>query len=250
VSKNKKNTEKMNPKQNQPSGPAGKESDGVEPTTPSAGGEPIAKYEPSALENYTPSAGPVTPEIQKKEEGDIFDDLASLGRTLDELVPSEKLLVALPVRKPRKDEWIRCHKEIATPVNVYENKETREYFLILPAALEAMEDVVRHVRFTLSVTFSGGAFIWPVPIPSGRRPHSAHISAHAGSEAATNQWIRIFWKENSYEVVHRRTKGKDPDWPEEIPDASAMLRFACKPGGIEVVDSLEHPVVKELLGLS
>ena len=224
--------------------------DGAEQTAPSVGGEPIAKSEPQRAADTTENLELVTSEKPKVKEGDIFDNLIALGRTLNDLTPSQKILTVLPVRKPKKDEWVRCHSGIATPVNIYESSETRETYLILPAVLEAFETVVRHVRMTLTVNYAGEVFIWPVPIPLGAKPHAAHVSAFAAAEAATKSWIRIAWIGNAYEVSRRQNNAKNPEWPAEIKDASSMLRFACKAGGIEIIDSPAHPVACELLGLS
>ncbi len=222
--------------------------DGAELTTPSIEEEPIAKSEPLHAENPTASQKNVTSEVAAGTR-DIFDDLSSLGLTLDDLTPSEKVLTGLEVRKPKKDEWVRCHLETAVKVNIYQPSNTQETYLILPEALEAMGDVVRHVNMTLTVTYAGEAFIWPVPVPLGRSPHKAHLSAAAAARSATKQWIRIAWKGSDYEVSRRTGNPKAPEWPTEVPTAADMLRFACKPGGVEIIETTEHPVVRELLGL-
>ena len=72
--------------------PDGKKSDGGEPTPPSGKEEPLIKTEPPASKENTTPPAIVTPEKQP----DIFDDLVSLGLTLDELTPSEKLLTSAP----------------------------------------------------------------------------------------------------------------------------------------------------------
>lgn len=237
----------MNPTENHQYPEPELKADGAELTTPSREEEPIAKSEPLPGANHTPSSGIVTTQVTVGP-GDIFDNLAALGRTLEDLTPSEKVLTTLEARKPKKDEWVQCHGGILAQVSIYEPSESRDIYLVHPEMLEAMGDVVRYVRMTLAVNYAGQAFIWPVAVPLGRNPHRAHISAHAAAELATKHWIRIVWKGNDYEVTRRKESTKDPEWPAEISDASAMLRFACKSGGIEVIGDMEHPVVRELLG--
>lgn len=221
--------------------------DGGEPTPPSLPEEPVAKPEPLSWEKNINSSPDVTP----KHSGDIFDDLDALGRTLDELLPSEKVLVSLEIRKPKKDEWFHCHGEIHTPVNIYENS-AQEFHLVLPAVLESMEEVVKHVRLCLAVNYSGDPFVWPIPVPSPQKPHSSHVSAARAAEAAKAGWIRMAWKKaaSCYEVYRRPGSEKEPLWPVEIKTASEMLRFVSKAGGFEIIDSIDHPVVRELRGLS
>ncbi len=219
--------------------------DGGESTPPSMEKAPAAKPESKPFEKRSESSKNVTPHPQ----GDIFDDLAALGRTLDELTPSEKILTGLSIRKPKRDEWVRCHGEIHTPVNLYQST-AGDVYLVLPSALEALESVTKHVRLRLAVTYTGEAFVWPVAVPSVRKPMPCHVTAATASEAAVEKWIRIAWKSHDYEVVHRSINGKEPSWPTEITSASEMLRFVSETGGFEIIDSINHPVVRELRGLA
>ena len=223
-----------------------KKSDGGEPTPPSREEEPIAKSERLADGDPTPAAANVTPEKVR----DIFDDLAALARTPEELIQSEKILANLPLRKPKNDEWIRTHEEIHAVVNFYESS-TKNSYLVLPAALDALEQVVKSVRLTLAVTYAGDPFVWPVSVPSVRKPVACHITATNAAETAKRKWLRIGWDPSKMDYdVRGRGTGKTPEWPSEITNASEMLRFVSKTGGFEVIDSPNHPVVQELLGLS
>lgn len=218
--------------------------DDTELTVPSAEGCPSDKTEPQSAENTSKTPAQVT-----SKDGDIFDDLNALGLSLDEVVPSQKLLTSLPIRKPKRDEWVRCHPEIATAINIYENKDTRECYLVLPSALEPINDTIRYVRLVLAVNYTGVPFLWPVPVPTERQTHHSYISAFAAAEQAKKEWIRISWGNGDYGIYRRQSAGTEPVWPQEITNASEMLRFASKSGAFEVIDSVEHPVVKGLLGL-
>lgn len=222
-----------------------KKSDGGEPTPPSQEGEPITKPEPLNPQKNT-SADPY---VTTKPSGDIFDDLAALARTNEDLTPSEKVLTNLTIRKSKRDEWTRCHPNIHAVVNLYESSATRDIYVVLPPALEAMEEVIKQVRLTLSVSNFGEVFVWPVPIPSLRKSMPCHVTAATAAERAVNDWIRIAWKSNDYEVHRRVVRGSDPSWPSEISTPSEMLRFISKSGGFEIIDGPDHPVVRELRGL-
>ncbi|MCU0751483.1 MAG: hypothetical protein MUC40_00365 [Akkermansiaceae bacterium] len=183
---------------------------------------------------------------------DIFADVAALGVSPDELIPSQKVLTVLPVRKPKRDEWVRCHTTLAATLNLYEDGEERATYLVTPAALEAMGDLIKRVRLVLAVNYSGQFFAWPVAIPADVRANAWHASAFAAAEVAARSWVRVSAGNGQYDV-HKRiaNDGKLPEWPAEIPDVPTMLRFAFgKPGGGEVIDSTEHPVVQRLLGMA
>ncbi len=153
------------------------------------------------------------------------------------------------MRKPKREEWVRLHQEIHSRVYVYEAKDEQSWYLVLPEIVEPLLDVVRYVQMSLAVNYAGTPFIWPVPIPTDRKPHKAHVSAFAGAEQAMLQWIRISWGDSEYDIYRRSSAKVEPKWPEEIENASQMFRFASKAGGFEVIDSMDHPIVQGLLGL-
>lgn len=221
----------------------GHKNDGTELTVPSVEGSRVDENQPASAANNTRTSGSVTP-----EKRDIFADLAAFGRPIDEIIPSEKLLSSLPVRKPKRDEWVRVHNEIQVRVYIYEAKEDNANYIVMPAVAESLLDVVRFVQLSLAVNYSGSAFAWPVPVPTERKPHRAHISAFAGAEKAMCEWVRISWCKDDYEIRRRLSSKIEPVWPGEITSASEMLRFVVKAGGIEIIESLDHPVVRALLG--
>ena len=218
-------------------------SDGTELTVPSEEGHPGVETEPTSSNKSSRNVEDVTP-----KSGDIFDDLAALGRPLDELLPSEKVLTSLPVRKPKRDEWVRLHPEIHARVYVYESKDDQSWYVVLPDFLEPLLDVVRYVEMSLAVNYAGTPFAWPVPLPTESKSHRAHVTAFAGAEQARREWVRISWGDGEYDVYRRSSAKVEPKWPSEIGSASEMLRFASKAGGFEVIDSMDHPVVRGLLG--
>lgn len=218
-------------------------SDGAELTAPSVEGHPVDENELASAKNDTTNSEEVT-----SNTGDIFDDLAALGRPIDEIVPSEKVLTSLPVRKPKRDEWIRLHPEIHTRAYIYESREDNSWYVVLPTVVEPMLDVVRYVQLTLAVNYGGSAFVHPVPVPTERKAHRAHITGFAGAEQAMREWVRISWNGSEYDIYRRSSAKVEPAWPAEVTNPSEMLRFAAKAGGFEVIDSLDHPVVRELQG--
>ncbi|MCP5537744.1 MAG: hypothetical protein H7A51_16110 [Akkermansiaceae bacterium] len=240
------NTNPKEPMDNDYTKPPGdaEKDDCTELTMQSEEGSPSDNTEPLSTEDTSKNPTEVTP-----KGGDIFDDLTALGRSLDEVVPSEKLLTSLPMRKPKGDEWVRCHPELVTSINIYENKDAREYYLVLPEFIEPLRDMVRHVQLMLAVNYAGVPFLWPVPVPTTRQSHHSYVSAFAAAEQAMKEWVRISWGSGDWEVFRRRTAGNEPVWPQEISNASEMLRFASKSGAFEIINSMDHPVIKHHLGL-
>lgn len=217
--------------------------DGTELTVPSMEGSRVDENQPASAVNDTTGIEAVTP-----KKRDIFDNLAALGRPIDEIIALEKLLTSLSVRKPKRDEWVRVHPTVHARVYTYEAREDNSFYIVLPEVVEPLIDVVRYVQLSLAANYSGSAFVWPVPVPTERKPHRAHVTAFAAAEKAAREWIRISWGKDEYEVYRRSSAKIEPAWPDEIVSASEMLRFASKGGGIEIIDSLDHPVVRALQG--
>ena len=217
--------------------------DGTELTVPSVEGSRVDKNQPASAVNDTKTPEAVTPNPR-----DIFDDLAAFGRPIDEIVPSEKLLTSLAVRKSKREEWVRVHPTIPVRAYIYESRDENAHYIVMPAVVETLLDVVRYVQLSLVVNYSGSAFVWPVPVPTERKPYRAHITAFAGAERAMREWVRISWNGQDYDIYRRSSAKVEPVWPAEVTNASEMLRFASKAGGIEIIDSLDHPVVRALLG--
>jgi hypothetical protein len=186
---------------------------------------------------------------------DIFADIEALSKSASEIMPSERILTSLPVRKPRRDEFVRCHADLRVSVNIYPDKVNNITYLVGPDALAAMEDVgggVRRCMVTLTGNYGGSFFAWEVPVPTDSRVNRWASTAFQGSEEATKGWIRVCADMSAGEyVLHRRVlnDAKVPTWPDEVEDVSDLLRLAYGAGGGgDVIDSPDHEVLKRLRG--
>jgi hypothetical protein len=192
------------------------------------------------------------PDAPKK---DIFVDVEALSKTASEIAPSEKVLTSLPVRKPRRDEFIRCHPEFRVVVNVYQDKQNNVSYLVGPDALGELEAVaggVRRCQVTLTANYSGAMFAWEVPVPSDSRANRWTSTSFQGCEEASKSWIRVSADMGAGEyVLHRRVvnDAKVPTWPAEIQHVSDLLRLSYGTGGGgDVIESADHEVLKRLRG--
>jgi hypothetical protein len=185
---------------------------------------------------------------------DVFNDIVRLGLSATEIAPSEKVLSLLDVRKPKRDEFVRCNPEIAARINIYEDSEDRSVYLVGPTVLERMFELVqggvKSVKLTLTANYGGGMFAWPVPIPADVRANAWHATAFHAAEEATKHWVRVVAGHGRYEVFRRTVnQGTTPTWPVEADDVEKMLRLAfSKVGGAELINNLDHPVILKLEG--
>jgi hypothetical protein len=191
---------------------------------------------------------------QPEEPKDIFSDVAALSKSVEEIAPSERIVTSLQVRKPRKDEFIRVHPDIRVAISIYADVENRLDYLLGPDVIAEVETLVgvRRVLLSLTATYGGEFFGWPVPVPSDVRANRWHATAFQAAEQATRGWIRLKAATQEYEIYRRTINdAKAPTWPEEVPDAEHLLRLCFGPGGGgDLIDDPDHELLKRLRGES
>ena len=99
-----------------------------------------------------------------------FADLAALKLSDTILSSAKETLSKLPVRKPTKQEFFRCHPadNMSLITAIYEDKESREFFLIAPEMRGAMValDQLTPVKLVLAITRQNVLIMVPAKLPS------------------------------------------------------------------------------------
>ena len=194
------------------------------------------------------SAGILT---QKAAAPDPFDPSKlrlSQGMTAAQGV--KKHLTTLPVRKPSKEWFVRCHPDPSYRLETYvlELKEDGETYLVAPELWDQLagEGTFSPRLLVTSINKQGTLFLWPIrlPSPDGRHDDWSR-SAMEATSFASNGWVRI--QSNmilgAYEVFEATGSLGDPEWPKS--PFGDLLRIAFKD---KYIDSLDHPVLKRLRG--
>src|SRR5262249_49927716 len=105
-------------------------------------------------------------------------------------------------------------------------------------------------RVTIATVYSwpGGAIsLWPVPNAEETRI-ACWKSARAAFELSKSQWVQLCWNADlrDYDVVIAEGISSEPNWPMDRSFSDLLkLGFADK-----IIDSVEHPYVKRLRGLT
>jgi hypothetical protein len=181
---------------------------------------------------------------------DPFDP-AALRLTPDfEAVGVKRVLTAVSVRKPGRQEFFRTHpgEDHRLETGLVEFKEDREFYLVHPdLRLELAEEMIL-VRLHLAVSRAGSVFLWPVrlPGPDGKR-NPWHDSAEKAALLATRQWVRLVPNQaaGAYDTYAASAALPEPEWPEL--GLRELLELAF---GERFVASVDHPVVRRLRGLA
>jgi hypothetical protein len=192
-----------------------------------------------------PPAGP---------RNDDFDPLAPENLRLDPSYLNEpvakKLLVAVPVKKPHKQHFIRVHPspEYRQLAALVELDEDRENYLVLPALVRELgESEYVYATLHLYVTRHGTVGIWPLKVPnSNGRQNLWHTTAIAAAEEAKKKWIRVVPNQvsKSNDVLVALENLSEPEFPEL--SFNQILRIAFKD---RIIDNLHHPVIRKLRGM-
>lgn len=179
-----------------------------------------------------------------------LNDFAIQGNTHPYIL--KKIILQVPVKKPSKQRYFRvmpgCQWEISVPV--LELKEDNDYYLVRPEVLPYLIREVKFVRLHLAYYLEGSPFIIPLPLPDEMgKWNSWHQSLDQVVKAAQTKWVRAIadksingysLMEASGNIVCLNPLPTDKCFTDYI-----ELAFKGK-----VIDSVDHPVVKQLLGLS
>lgn len=156
-----------------------------------------------------------------------------------------KVLTTVRVHKPRPDTYFRVHPTVFFDAYVYEDKESREKYLVVPEVVGEI-NLARASRLFLAVDSKGNPFLVPVPLPrEDGTHHPAHEALTRAVDQAKTSWIRTSWNQsiNGYDVYEARGQLTDPSWPEEPLEKLIELGFRGK-----IIDSPDHPIARKLQG--
>jgi hypothetical protein len=183
---------------------------------------------------------------------DPFDLDALRVEGLDD-IGVEKVLLTVPVRKPKRTEFFRVHPSsdysLDVAVLIREDGIDREAYLIAPSLRAELVDNLQHVRLFTCVTKRGTVFLWPARLPdseaAGGGGRAWHTSALEVAEEARKSWVRMQGDRELGAYVMHRARGDlgEPAWP--VRTFKELLKIAFKE---RFIDTAFHDVIRELNG--
>jgi hypothetical protein len=195
-----------------------------DPSAPSANGAP-------------PAADPFDPASLR-----LNDDWA-------DAIGVKRVILSIPHRKPDKSWWIRAHPsaDYRLQTAVIELREERELYLVAPSLLPDLvgESTLRPKLLVTAINRQGVLFLWEVNLPQGDgRVDDWTRTMLEAVNMATTQWVRVQANMHlgAYDVAYT-DKPPEPKWPEM--SFRDILRTSFKDLRI---DSLDHPVLRQLRG--
>ena len=203
-----------------------------------------------------PNIHAVSPDPEEPDEGqqdnyDPYDPESSkVGRSPDYGV--EKLLTAVPIRKPGPREFFRSHPDPAyrRDVELFERKASRdsEFYLVHKRVEHLFLGELSAVRLITTINKHGTLFLCPLRIydEGNTRFERLFSTAMQAVQKSETCWTRRVYNSDlgGYEVTFAKGDLGEPTWPEQ--SFRELYRIAFDHN--RLIDSDQHPVVKELRG--
>jgi hypothetical protein len=188
------------------------------------------------------------------DTANFFTDLEAIRLSTEDAgeIGTREILTRVPVRKPRRGEFFRCHPEpkMSLSVTVYVDQEEQdEVYFVAPAMRGELAEDLRAVLLQLAISRKRVVFIWPLTISSDKSPlgRSWHETARKAAEIAKEFWIRITADKSLGGYRVRKAEGEnlsEPEWPDKSFNELLTIAFADR-----IIMSEDHPVVRRLRGL-
>lgn len=171
-----------------------------------------------------------------------------LSQDFASTVGVKKALVAVPVRKPNRQDYVRVHpsKDYQFETAVLELKEERETYIVAPELWSTLAgELIPKVLFTC-VSRQHVISLWPVRLPGeDGRSDLWNATALAAAQRAQTTWIRVAANMSlgGYDMFEAPAGLAEPEWPDvsfqQIIDTAFKGRY---------ISGLDHPVLRRLRG--
>lgn len=161
---------------------------------------------------------------------------------------ARKIVSAVQVRKPNRQEFFRVHPDHSMRLEtlVLDFKAEGMTYLVDPGIEPAIPGECTAKMLYLAVTRQGAVLLWPVRLPDEQGNLDPYNSAaHQAALSAEANWIRIAANKGAgtYDIYEALEQLAEPEWPELGFERILEMAFRAR-----YIDSLDHPVIRKLLG--
>ena len=160
----------------------------------------------------------------------------------------KRQITRVPVRRAAKDEFFQVRPDAGwrMPTMILEQKEEGVTYLLAPSACDLLPELQRAVTLVAAIDRRGNPFLVPVPLPGeDGRSNPWHISLAAVVALSEKKWVRCIanMKAGGYEAYVATGQLADPEWPDMTFEELMEIAFRGR-----VIESAEHPLIRQLLG--
>lgn len=187
-------------------------------------------------------------ETNNEQPADPFDP-ARLRLTESAQIGVQKVQTLITCGKPNRQQFVRVHpaEEYRMQTALFTDEVNRESYLVAPELWDELAGEIQPTFLFAAVTkTTNNVFLWPVRVPDtdGRR-NNWHLSALRAAELAMTKWVRVQanMADGKYDVFEATGAIPDPEWPTMSFRDMLQLCFDDR-----FIDSLDHPILKQLRG--
>ncbi len=183
------------------------------------------------------------------EELNPFDpQRLRIGQSFGIETAVRRVIAAIPVRKPNRQEFFRVHpsEEMRLAVAVLDLREEGQTFIVEPSLLPDLPGETVPKMLHTTITRQNVLMLWPVRLPDEHgRLDEWNASAHEAAQRAETSWVRIASNRSlgAYEVYEALGQFPDPEWPPLSFERLLEIAFRGRK-----IDSLDHSVLRRLRG--
>ena len=188
-------------------------------------------------------------ENEEQAAPDPFDPRRlRIGQRFGDRQDVRRIIVSVPVRKPGRQEVFRTHPDLEMwlETTVLEVKADRLSYLVEPSLAPHLPGEAVPKVLVTSMTTYGAVFLWPIKLQDelGRHDEWNAVALEA-AERARSKFIRLVANmgAGTYDVLEATGNFPEPAWPDLT--LNVLLAMAFKD---RIIDSLDHPVLKQLRG--
>jgi hypothetical protein len=188
------------------------------------------------------------PDAESGIEPDFFDPATLRLDPSEELIGIKKVLANVPIRKPRRQEFIRVHPSpyYRLDVAIIDLDEDGECYMVSPDLRAELAEELKRVTLFTTISRAGALFLWPVSLPdaTGRR-NTWSDSSRRGAELAMKDWTRLSSNRpaKQYDLAIAAAVLPEPEWP-DLP-FKEILKLAFREA---MIMSIDHPAIRRLRG--
>ena len=183
--------------------------------------------------------------------GSVFNlNALRLPQNFGDALGVKKMIMRVPVRKPIKTDFFRTRpgENWRIQMMVLELKVEGEVYVLTPDLWGVIPELAKPVMLHTCIDRQNNVFLVPVPLPgSDGRRNQWHQSLAEVVLMAEGKWVRISanMRIGGYDVLVAEANLAEPEWPEIL--FSELIEIAFRG---RIIDTLEHPVIRQLLGVA
>jgi hypothetical protein len=208
---------------------------------------PTPKPEPTPP---TPTATLTTPPPRPEPPNPFNPAALRLGADYSEGLGVRKVISTIPNRKPNKSEWFQVRPgdvwRLQTAVLELEKGVERSTYLVARPLWADLAGEITPALLLTCVNRANDLFLWRIKLPGADgRSNTWTDSALQIAKAAETTWCRMVSDTTNGIYTHFVPAADlpEPKWPEMSFDQILQVAFRGR-----TIDSLDHPILRELRG--